>query len=99
AENRRGPTGGAGRLVIKPYPCQSLTVTAGGPSGSPILAASKTVTWPAGSSKLKVDLRLQRGVLVRGRVVESGSNRPVPGARIQYRPQSGQNRHGDKGNL
>ena len=39
----------------------------------------------------RVDVRLRRGVLVRGTVVEMGSGAPVPGASIQYIPEKEKN--------
>ena len=92
-------TDAAGHFQVKPYPAKSLGVNFAGSPGSPFLAAYRKVDWPAGSDKLSLALRLQRGLLARGRVVEQGSDRPVVGARIQYRPMSGKNRNGDRGNL
>jgi hypothetical protein len=92
-------TDGLGRFTVKPYPGQSLSVTAAGAPGAPYLAFYKGVEWPIGELRHNVELRVQRGVLVRGRVVEQGTGLPVAGARIQYRPMSGKNRNGDKGNL
>jgi hypothetical protein len=40
-----------------------------------------------GSVLKQVDIALPRGVLVRGRVVESATKAPVAGAAIQYRPE------------
>jgi RNA polymerase sigma factor (sigma-70 family) len=90
-----------GHFTAKPYPGQSMSVYVAGAPGTPYLAAQPTVVWPAGATRHKIDLRLQRGVLLRGRVVEEGSGRAVPGTRIQYRPINGKgkNRNGDKDNL
>jgi hypothetical protein len=38
-----------------------------------------------------VDVKLRRGVLVRGTVVEAGTEQPVAGASIQYHPESAHN--------
>jgi RNA polymerase sigma factor (sigma-70 family) len=95
----RARTDANGRFTVKPYPGPSVTVTAGGAPGTPFLAARQDFEWPAGARQPTVEVKLQRGVLQRGVVVEQGRGLPVPGARIQYRPMSGKNRNGDEGNL
>src|SRR5262249_12092561 len=92
-------TDAAGHYAVKPYPGPSLGVTAGGAPGTPYLAAYQSIAWPAGASDVQVHVRLPRGVLVRGHVIDQADGRPVSGARVQYRPMSGRNRNGDKGNL
>ena len=48
----------------------------------------KAYRWQAGDRVKQVDVKLPRGVLVRGTVVETGTNIPVAGASIQYIPES-----------
>ena len=45
--------------------------------------------WPAGAKVLEVNLALSKGRVVRGRVVEAGSERPVAGASVMYEPEPG----------
>jgi hypothetical protein len=87
-----------GRFTARPYPGQSLTVTAAGAAGTPYLAASKSIQWPAGARQPEIKLRVPRGVLVRGQVIEQGTGRAVVGARVHYRPVSAMNA-GSNGNL
>jgi RNA polymerase sigma factor (sigma-70 family) len=54
------------------------------PAGTPYLAAHETVDWPNGVVKHEVEVKLERGVLIRGTVRETGSGRPVAGARVGY---------------
>jgi RNA polymerase sigma factor (sigma-70 family) len=54
------------------------------PAGEPYLAAHQTVDWPPAVVKREMDVRLERGVLVRGTVREAGSGRPVAGAPLGY---------------
>ncbi|HEX3150366.1 MAG TPA: sigma-70 family RNA polymerase sigma factor [Gemmataceae bacterium] len=89
----------AGRFRIRLYPGESLTATAAGAPGTPYLAASKTIQWPAGAPQPAVELRVARGVKVRGQVVEQGTGQAIAGARIQYRPTSALNSNGRGGNL
>jgi RNA polymerase sigma factor (sigma-70 family) len=88
-----------GRFSAKVYPGDSLSVTAAGAPGTPYLAFYKSAQIPVGTTRHETSLFLPRGKLVRGRVAEIGSGKPVVGARIMYRPMSGENRNGDKGNL
>lgn len=104
-------TNEAGRFVVKPYAgapmarkkdgskYESVGVTVNGAPGTPFLAYYKSFEWPANWRHKTVEMKLPRGILVHGRVVEEGSGRPVPGARVQYRPMSGKNRYGHEGNL
>ncbi len=43
--------------------------------------------WPPGARVLRMDFALMRGRVVRGRVVEAGTGRPIPGASVHYRPR------------
>jgi hypothetical protein len=45
--------------------------------------------WPAGAKVLEVNLALSKGRVLRGRVVEAGSERPVAGASVMYEPEPG----------
>ncbi len=45
--------------------------------------------WPAGTKVLEVNLALPKGRVIRGRVVEAGSGRPVAGASVMYEPGPG----------
>jgi hypothetical protein len=49
--------------------------------------AGRNVAWVKGASRQEVDLALPRGVLVRGRITEAGSDRPVAGACVLYNGQ------------
>src|SRR4030095_16045765 len=75
-------TNAAGRFTVKPYPGDSLNITAGGAPGTAFLATYQKLDWPAGAATHTMEVRVPRGVLVRGRVLEEGTERPVPGARV-----------------
>ena len=45
--------------------------------------------WPAGAKVLEVNLALSKGRVLRGRVIEAGSGRPVAGASVMYQPGPG----------
>src|SRR5207247_2072202 len=53
---------------------------------APYLVAEKEGEWPKGALEQSVDLALPRGVVVRGKVVEEGTGRPVAGAVVRIAP-------------
>ncbi len=84
-------TDAAGRFRVQPFVGPSFAasgstfaVTAAAPEGQPYLSIERDVAWPKGAVKKEVRLTLPRGVLVRGKVIEKTSGRPVAGARVDY---------------
>jgi RNA polymerase sigma factor (sigma-70 family) len=85
-----------GRFRLNPYadtPYQSMTtgeslftVYAYAPDGQPYLGVSKELTWKKGSIRQTLDFALPRGVLVRGKVTDISSGKPVEGCQILYAP-------------
>jgi protocatechuate 3,4-dioxygenase beta subunit len=53
------------------------------------LSIFRRVDWPKGAVKHQVEIRIPRGVLVRGKVTEAGSGKPVAGAAVQFWPFDG----------
>ena len=50
------------------------------PAGSGYLSVGKAQQgWPAGAKSLVVDFKLTRGKVLRGRVIDAGTGRPVAG--------------------
>ncbi len=84
-----------GRYRIIPHPGIRFGVHVYAPDGTPYLARetplSEAIEWNAGDVVKHVDMALPRGVLVRGTVVEAGTNAPVANAAIQYHPESANN--------
>jgi RNA polymerase sigma factor (sigma-70 family) len=76
-----------GRFRVSSFPGNTLAVKVFPPEGSPYLAIGKDVAWPRGAARQQLDLALPRVVLVRGRVTEAASGRPVAGATIDFLPQ------------
>jgi hypothetical protein len=54
------------------------------PEGTPYLAIEQDVSCPKGTVNKTQDVKLPRGVLLRGKVSERGSGRPVAGASVQW---------------
>jgi hypothetical protein len=73
-------TDGHGRFRLVNCP----DVMAFPPPGEPYLARRVSVTWTKGVVKRELEIKLQRGVVVRGKVTEAGSGKPVAGAYLGY---------------
>lgn len=79
-----------GRYRIVPKPGIRFGVTAYPPDGTPYLArqtAQGGLRWEAGDKVKQVDLKLPRGVLLKGKIVEAGTATPVAGVSVQYIPE------------
>jgi RNA polymerase sigma factor (sigma-70 family) len=81
------PTDADGRFRVTGYPSERFTVQVFGPEGQPYLGVRKEVAWPRGAVKHEIEIALPRGMLVRGKVTEESSGRPIAGARIIYHPR------------
>ena len=77
-------TDGQGRFRINPGAARRYFLLAFPPERKPYLNVQKILEWPKGAIEHSLDLVLPRGVLVRGRVTEVGSGKPVAGARVGY---------------
>ena len=74
-----------GRFRVNPLSADRYSITVSAPSGQPYLTAStKIFDWPKGAVEHRIDLALPRGVVIRGKVVEEGSGKPVAGARVSF---------------
>ncbi len=81
-----------GRYRICPRPGVRFGLLTYPPDGSPYLIRTiRDIRWEDGERTKQVDITLPRGVLVRGKVVESETNAPVAGAAIQYVPERNNN--------
>jgi RNA polymerase sigma factor (sigma-70 family) len=79
-----------GNFRANPFSTDRYAVSAGAPAGEPYLTAGTgIIEWTKGASERRVDLVLQRGLALRGKVVEEGSGRPVEGAALGYAIRDG----------
>jgi hypothetical protein len=81
-------TDALGRFRVNPPPGGGFSVTAYSPQCQPYLIATKRLEWPKGAIEQTLDLALPRGVLVRGKVTETDSGKPIPGATVEYTSRS-----------
>ncbi len=74
-----------GKFKLNPRPGVRFGLTAYPASGIPYLAkSSEEIAWDAGDFRRTVDIKLPPGVLVKGAVVDSETNKPIAGATVQY---------------
>ena len=73
-----------GRFRVNPRPARRYILSAFPPERSPYLNVGRNFDWRKGAVEHSADLALPRGVPVRGKVIEEGTNKPVAGARIGY---------------
>ena len=73
-----------GRFRANPLSADRYEVSAAAPEGQPYLNVSKFFNWPKGAVEYPIDLALPRGAVIRGKVTEEGSGKPVAGARISF---------------
>jgi RNA polymerase sigma factor (sigma-70 family) len=73
-----------GRFRANPGSGRRYFLSAFPPEREPYLNVEKRAEWPGGAIEHSIDLALPRGILVRGRVTEEGSGKPIAGARLGY---------------
>lgn len=73
-----------GRYRANVEPGQYYSVTAYPPPGQPYLVSRQEFEWTKGALRRHFDVKVPRGALLRGKVTEEGTNRPLAGASIQY---------------
>jgi RNA polymerase sigma factor (sigma-70 family) len=62
-----------GRFRANPFAGKAFTVTVYPPAGQPYLTVMNGFKWPKGNVRHQVEVKLPRGVLIRGQVTEAGS--------------------------
>jgi beta-lactamase regulating signal transducer with metallopeptidase domain len=83
-------TDAQGHYRVSGHQADMYITTIEPPADSGYLGVSRTHQgWPAGVKSLVMDFKLTRGKVLRGRVVEAGSGRPVAGCGLVYQPRRG----------
>jgi RNA polymerase sigma factor (sigma-70 family) len=77
-----------GRFSVNAFPGESYRIDIHPKPDEPYLPVTRSDDWPKGAVKQEVDIKLPRGVVVRGKVVEDGSGKPVVSAGVAFVPQS-----------
>ncbi len=81
-----------GRFVMNPTAADSYTLGAYPTGGEPYLIQQDELAWTKGSVKATHDIKVRRGALIRGKVTEAGTGRPLPASSIMFIPVRGDDR-------
>ncbi len=73
-----------GRVRIAAWPGDGFTITAYPREGEPYLRREKNLDWPKGAVQQAVEVRLRRGAVVHGKLIEEPSGKGVAGAKVSY---------------
>ncbi|MGP0068707.1 MAG: sigma-70 family RNA polymerase sigma factor [Isosphaeraceae bacterium] len=78
-------TDAEGNFRANPFSTDRYALIVFAPPGQPYLnATTGYFEWTKGMLEHRVDLALRRGTVIRGKVTEEGSGRPVAGAALRY---------------
>lgn len=80
-----------GRFKAHVQPAKSYRVQAFPPEGQPYLIAQAELAWTKGVVRKEIDVKVPRGIVIRGQVIDATSNRALPEASVQYIPTGNQN--------
>ncbi len=80
----RARTDGRGLARIIPATGESFVIAADPPGNEPYLDEQTRVDWPKGALRDTVEIKLSRGIRVRGAITEEGSGKPVASALVAY---------------
>ena len=83
-----------GRFRANPLSADRYEVSAVGSRGAALSGRLEVFDWPKGAVEHSIDLALPRGVVIRGKVTEEGSGKPVAGARISFGASKSDERDG-----
>jgi RNA polymerase sigma factor (sigma-70 family) len=73
-----------GRYLANPSPGGYFRVKGVAPEGQPFLMREDEFAWTKGTVKRTLDIRLPRGILIRGKVTDEKSGGPLEAATLQY---------------
>jgi len=73
-----------GQVRISAWPGRSFTIVAYAKDGEPYIRCETSLDWPKGAVQQSAEVKLKRGVILRGKLVEEPSGKPVAGASISY---------------
>jgi len=78
------PADDRGRFTAHVVLGQYYSIWAYPPEGQPYLIPEHRFEWTKGAVKTAMDITLPRGVLIRGKVIEEGTGKPLAGASVQF---------------
>lgn len=77
-----------GRFQINPLVGSEYLMNIYPPAGEPYLIAHSNLKWVEGNLRARLDVKLDRGVLIRGKVTDAKTGQPLPGASVQFLPRN-----------
>jgi hypothetical protein len=83
---------GQGRFSATVQPGNNYRVRAFPTEGQPYVIGQVEFEWTKGSVRKEIDVKVPRGVVIRGKIIEGGTGRALTGASIQFIPM------GNRGN-
>ena len=75
-----------GRFTVNPSPGDYFRLNAHPPDAQPYLVPQIEFAWTKGAIKKVVDVKLPRGISIRGKVTDAETGKPLTGASVQYIP-------------
>jgi RNA polymerase sigma factor (sigma-70 family) len=78
-----------GRFTMNPLAGETYTLGAFPTGGEPYLIQQEEFKWTKGAVKATHDIKVRRGVVIKGKVTEAGADRPLPGSSIMFIPVQG----------
>jgi RNA polymerase sigma factor (sigma-70 family) len=75
-----------GRFRINPHPGSIFHIKAFPPDSAPYLAKEVILKWPKGEVKQQVTVPVPSGAVVRGKVCEAASGKPIAGTTVHFLP-------------
>lgn len=79
-----GRTDANGAFHLSVFPGIRVDVDAYPPDGEPYLIGKVESQWPKGATNHKVEVKSLRGIIVRGVVKETGTDKPLPGVHVWH---------------
>ncbi len=73
-----------GRFQVNRYPAPRFRVRVSPSGGQPYLLSSVEFAWNKGAVKKEIEVKLPRGVVIKGKLTEEGTGRPVGGAALHF---------------
>jgi hypothetical protein len=73
-----------GHVRISPWPGDAFTIAGYPREGEPYLRREARLDWPKGSVQQTVEVKLRRGTVVHGKLIEEPSGKGVAGAHVSY---------------
>ena len=82
-----------GRFQANPFPADHFKITAFPADGMPYLPSRVDLAWTKGAVKEEIVVKLTRGIVIKGKVIEEGTGRALANSSLQYLAIDGSAEH------